>query len=348
MRRISFLIVLLFSFGHLVLCQTIIGYIKDSETKEPLESVSIYYDGTTIGAVSKENGAFEISSEVTTNAVVVISYLGYETRYLSQSEVAEAETIFLIEKPESLDAVVIEADDWSREKKMKIFKREFLGKGEAAKDCKILNEDAVQLVYMKSKNTLYAYAEVPIKIQNKYLGYSVNYNIVDFEVKFVDSLSDYPWVENVYYAGTSNFTELNKNRVKRKYKKARESIYHGSALEFMRALSKKDLEAHKFTTFIKKDEKDKFILPVDPYKFLEVNRSSNANFVITIKTDKLYVMYNMDVQSALIPKEDFHTFYIDDYGIHTPPDKLLFSGAFGRERIGRMLPLNYDIEPSSE
>ncbi len=328
-----------------VVGQTITGYIKDQNTNAPLESVSIYYDGTTIGAVSNQNGFFEISSEVTTNAVVVISYLGYETRYLSQAELAQTETIFLNENAESLDEVVIEADDWSRAKKLKIFKREFLGRGGEAQSCKILNEDDIELVYRKSTNTLFAYADVPIKVQNKYLGYIVNYNIVEFEVKFTNSLSEFPWVKSVYLAGTTNFRELNEKRVKRKYSKARQEVYHGSVLEFMRALSQKQLAEHFYTTFKKSDnEHSDFFIPVNAYEYLDVNTLDSGMCQVKIKTDKLVIMYNQDVQSALIPNEGFNTFYIDAYGIHTPPDQLFFSGAFGRERIAKMLPLNYNTD----
>ncbi|TXD81201.1 carboxypeptidase-like regulatory domain-containing protein [Subsaximicrobium wynnwilliamsii] len=339
----SYLVVILFLCGLVTSAQTITGLVLDHSNEQPLESVSIYYDGTTIGAVTNQEGYFTITSQIKTNAIVVVSYIGYETKYFSQTELANAKTIYLNEKAEALDPVIIEPDDWSRAKKLKYFRREFLGRGEAAEACKILNEDQIQLVYSKSKNTLYAYCDQPVQIKNKHLGYRLNYKIVDFEVRFVDNRSGLIFVQGVYFAGTSNFSELNPKRIKKRYRKTREEEYHGSLLEFMRALSQKKLKEYQFSTFIK-SEGSRFFVPVDPYQYLIVQKQEGDLCKVTIKTDKLVVLNNQDAQSALLPVEGFDTFYIDAYGIHSPPDKLLFSGVFGNERMAKLLPLDYKVE----
>jgi len=343
--RSNLLFLVLFLGGLVVSAQTISGVILDQRNQEPLESVSIYYDGTTIGAVTNQEGYFQITSEVKTNAVLVVSYIGYETKFFSQEELANQKTIFLDEKPEALDAVIIEPDDWSRAKKLKYFRREFLGRGEAAEACSILNEDKIKLIYSKSKNTLYATSEEPIHVKNKHLGYLLKYKIVDFEVNFVDNLSGLIFVKSVYIAGTSNFSELNPNRIKKRYLKARQAEYQGSVLEFMRALANKKLKEYHYATFIKSEgEGSEMFMPVEPYQYLVVQNKEDGLSQVTLKAEKLVVLYREDIQSALVPKEGFDTFYIDDYGIHSPSDKLLFSGAFGRERLAKLLPLDYKVD----
>ena len=40
--------------------QSIKGYVLDKLTKEPLESVSVYFNNTTLGVITNENGYFTI------------------------------------------------------------------------------------------------------------------------------------------------------------------------------------------------------------------------------------------------------------------------------------------------
>lgn len=77
-RLLLLICFLITAFGY---SQSIIGKIVDALTNAPLESVTIYYDGTTIGAVTNAKGEFSLPSKVTTQATIVVSYLGYETQY---------------------------------------------------------------------------------------------------------------------------------------------------------------------------------------------------------------------------------------------------------------------------
>ena len=43
-----------------LLAQEINGVVLDDKTNEPLESVSIYFDGTTIGATTNAKGVFKL------------------------------------------------------------------------------------------------------------------------------------------------------------------------------------------------------------------------------------------------------------------------------------------------
>jgi len=336
------LLFLSFAFSY---SQSIVSKVLDATTNQPLETVTIYYDGTTMGTVTNDKGEFSLSSEVTTQAIIVVSFLGYETQYFSQEQLKKTEIIYLSEKTEALDAVYIEDDNWTREKKMRYFKREFLGNLHASLDCKILNEAAIKLIYIPSKSLLLASADVPIQIKNDHLGYQVNYNIVDFEIQFTSNLNGWERVESVFYSGTSSFSELNE-KIKRKHLKAREAAYKGSILQFMRALSKKELLEQKFETFVNDTIKgSEVFFPVQPYEFLEVSTLDNGVQQVEIKRDKVVVQYDKNVQSALIPMDTTHrVFYIDHYGIHSPVDKLYFTGDFGLKRISTMLPLDFEMQ----
>ena len=62
---------------------TVTGNVKDA-TGEPLIGVNVMVKGTTIGSITDADGNFSIS-DVPSNAVVAISYIGYKTQEISLS-----------------------------------------------------------------------------------------------------------------------------------------------------------------------------------------------------------------------------------------------------------------------
>ncbi len=317
--------------------------VLDANTKEPLEAVSVYFNETTIGTTTNTKGYFTITDKVSPNATLVISFVGYETRLFSLDEIRGLDVVYLKEKATSLNEVVLERDYWSREKKLKIFRREFLGNDMSSSSCKISNEDAIRLIYIASEDILYAYCEVPILIKNKHLGYDVKYNLVDFEIKFKQSLSGLKLVESVVYSGTSLFAEQNK-RTKKKHNVQREKEYLGSALHFMRSLAKKKLLENNFEIFIKDPSgTSNLFFPVNAYTYLIVEDQEDQNVKLTVENREIVISYDKNVQSTLVTKADSNVFLIDSYGIHAPVDKMFFSGYFGNKRIATMLPADYQF-----
>jgi len=63
--------------------QTLTGKIVDLKTKQPLMAVSIYFDNTTIGTTTNADGEFSIVYSDAIQSNLVISYLGYETVFIS-------------------------------------------------------------------------------------------------------------------------------------------------------------------------------------------------------------------------------------------------------------------------
>jgi len=321
------------------------GKVFDSKTKKTLEGVSVYFDGTTLGTTTNSNGAFRIESTTTTEASLVISFLGYKTFILNREALKNRLLIYLEVEPMALEEVEIEEDNWSREKKWKYFKREFLGETAASKNCKVLNKNNIRLKYIKSEHKLYASSRKPIIIENKYLGYRVTYNLIDFEIGFNGSYK-YPSVNRVFYSGTSQFEELNKKKTKKRHIKAREETYYGSVLHFMRSLASEKLAENKYQLFIKSNnKKSKQFFGISPNAVFEVKKiSSNEKEVTVNKKGKIVVSYNGSDQSGITFEDEITTFRIDGFGLFNPIYKLLVSGAFGNDRISTMLPSNYGID----
>jgi len=61
---------------------------KISDEQGPLEGATIIIKGTKTGTTTNKNGTFSFSKPLKTNAILVISYLGYETKEIKASEEA--------------------------------------------------------------------------------------------------------------------------------------------------------------------------------------------------------------------------------------------------------------------
>ncbi len=310
------------------------GYVRDNETKEPLLGVSIFYDGSTIGTVTDERGYFQLSTSRRMAGSLIFDFLGYETVILSEVKEGSLGTIFLKDKPLELDEVVLQPDTWSRIKKLRIFRKEFLGTTSAGIRCKILNEDDIRLYYNAEENRLYAFAKKPIIIRNRHLGYQVKYNLVDFEADFFEQTNDTVITKSTYMAGTLFFTDLDKDKPKKRHLNNREETYLGSSMHFMRSLASQTLTEEGFAIFKKRFQ-------VNPKEVYGVKPIAGLTQVIQ-RVERLAITFNGADQSFLRVSEN--PFFIDGYGNYTPSRNLFFGGKIGENRAGDLLPLDYAID----
>ncbi len=333
--KISLLFVLVFSFSHAQ--KELRGIVYDDITKKPLESVVVYLNGTTRGTVTDAKGRFYFELNTTSNESLIISYLGYQNVVLEQSTIEDKKNIivYLKEQLELLEPVYVENDDWSREKKMKYFKKHFIGPESIQKHCSIINEDDINLFYSKSKKTLYASAYVPIKIKNDFFGYSISYDLTDFEAKFKFSNAGRLLVNSVFFMGTSFFKELGDNN-DTNYTKRREKAYKGSVLHFMRSLATNTLDKNGFEILYKGRN-------VAPENYFAIeNKDGFAK--IRVNAKKIGVVHNKSLRSNIVFNSESTNFNIDGFGNYRPVRLFHFSGYMGRLKVGKMLPLDYGLE----
>ena len=329
------LILFLLLWCHVLFSQEITGTVYDIKTKEPLPGATIYLDGTTIGTTSDFEGYFQLNIQTSENANVIISFIGYETRVLTPQELENDMSIALTESTNQLNEVDLGLDVWSREKKMGIFIREFLGKEHSSTLCKIVNKKDIKLIHNSSLNTLIAFSDKPIIILNKYLGYEISYNLIDFEVEFIYNFQGLLMPSKVFYSGTSYFKEL-KNKTKGRILENRKQEYQGSLLHFMRSLATNRLTENKFGIYHGQ-------FPTDPYNYFKLT-TEDTMVKVDLTAEQIGVLYNKEYQSSIQPETGTaSTFHIDKTGNHSPPNSLIFSGFFGRKRMSSMLPLNYNL-----
>jgi len=323
---------LIFLCSSSLLGQTqISGRILSAVDSLPLSGVSIYFDGTSIGVASGNDGSFIIKTENSLSSTLIINALGYKTKFI-QDHLGKQDLglIFLEESRENLEEVYLETDPWSQKKKLEIFKKEFLGNTPAALQCTIKNEDAVKLRYIPSTETLVAYAEVPLTIVNRYLGYEVTYNLTNFKAEF-NSPNGLRYTRSVYFEGYSFFKELRKKPSKR-FLANRESTYRGSSLHFLRALGSQNLWENGFRIFYDKYE-------VLPYSYFSITRGGDLTEV-ELQKENLTIVYGPLIQSSIYADGKF---YIDRNGNFSPPQSVIFGGEMATSRVALMLPLNYNL-----
>lgn len=324
-----------------IMAQTINGKIVD-ENNSPLYGVSVYFDGTTIGTTTDNNGFFELNVQSLPNATLVISYIGYESVYLNTIQ----SPIELKLEPSSfaLKEVVLEPIPFSRKEMLKVFREQFLGKTKGGKNCVILNEDAIQFSYTSKEFKLTAFADEKIKVKNNYLGYIIEVDLVDFYVAYNKRTLSNDYLRGSYFAVTSFFKEI--EEVNKSYEKNRNTSYLGSSKHFFKNLIEKKWGKKEFLLFDGN-------FPTDANLHFEISDDKNMKLVkvngrqITtnsLTTQKFYRSFNMLYNNKEQSKIIFKTaeFYVDVFGNHTHIDQIDFSGEISKKRFGDMLPLNFE------
>ena len=331
MKKMAFLLLLITI--PLTAQKTYTGRVLSAKDSTVLQGVSIYFDGTSLGTTSNAKGYFKIQNTASNISSLIFRSIGYKTKMLSNISVFEDEnspTIFLEESIDQLETVVLETDPWTREHKLRVFRREFLGKTTAASKCKILNEDEIKLKYSPSRGELVAYANKPVIIKNKHLGYIIEYELMDFTVKYSVGSSGLQLVDYTFFEGSSYFKEL-KNKPRKRFLNNRENAFKGSLLQFMRSLAKKQLTENNFKIFYDKYQ-------VRPYKYFDIQPEEDFTKV-TMLAEKISILHNHN-QSSIIYKTPF---YIDQFGNFTPTRAFSISGFMGQSRMASLLPLNYGL-----
>ena len=121
MQKLRFCFSLLFIICSAVVYSqsTVSGKIVDAESKEPLNSASVYCQNTTIGTTTNKQGEFSLQLK-SGGYELIISYTGYQTK---QIQISSSDTripdIELAKEEKSLGEVVIKTsnevkDGWAK------------------------------------------------------------------------------------------------------------------------------------------------------------------------------------------------------------------------------------------
>lgn len=225
------------------------GVIKDAATKEVLPGASIYVPNSTRGTYSNFEGKFSLELPITTKEIV-ISFVGYTTIKtnidLSDGKILN-KTIYLREIKNELNEVVFikQKQDKNWERMFQVFKANFIGNSEIAREAEILNPEDLILneERITGKYKLTANANKPLQIKNKITGYIISYELIQFNHIVIGHNQIYTfYLGYPFFKDIAREEKLNQKRIEKK----RLEAYLGSSMHFIRALYNDKLQEEGF------------------------------------------------------------------------------------------------------
>ncbi|MFN4316258.1 MAG: carboxypeptidase-like regulatory domain-containing protein [Chitinophagaceae bacterium] len=233
MYRIPAILCLLFS---VLLAQgqgAISGTVVRADNGSPLAGASVFISNTSRGTVTDASGSFTLNNIPTGKYELVVSSIGFETFVysFSGSDLPARLRVEMKLKVRELENVTVEPsveETW--EKWGRMFTESFLGSTAEASQCKISNYKQIRFRYYRRSDRLVAWADEPLKIENRALGYRISYQLEDFEVRFKE--------RSTRYMGYALFEDMDgdKKEVRKRWQRSRDRAFYGSALHFWRSV----------------------------------------------------------------------------------------------------------------
>lgn len=374
MKTIYILMLLL--YNQLFSQNIIKGVVKDENSK-PITQAIVYVDGSTIKSNTNDQGEFTLDlpngqynlivrADLFENFILGINSL--DNKYYTIK--LEPEVINLQETT----VQAISKTDWLYY--YNTFLKLFLGSDKAAQQTKIINAKDLRFRYDKHSKVLTATSKNPLMISNDYLGYDIEYDLIDFNVNYQTNYA--------LTLGTALFTEKkSKSSLNKKWIKNRKKAYLGSINHFIKSIYDNQLEENGYEVkrLIRKEnpEYEKFkneiafgrkidgkvppkiisylINQKVPYDSLKIINGKNQflNFkglyAVEYKNEKQdteYLKQNHLLfagnQFSIISLNDGKLLKIEENGSYYHPINLIVEGYFSWEKIANLLPINYKLE----
>ena len=346
----------------------LLGRVVDESDNTPLPEASVYFNNTTIGTYTDEQGEFFFETVRMLNTELVIYYPGYEIMvYKPNAQQVEGKRmVFKLRSKAAVSANKPMLAPEVRKSFLAVFSQNFLGITEEAGKSKILNDSVIYFGGGETKNMFRAYADSPLVIINNMLGYKIIFNLEDF------------WYDNATgqnnFFGYARYEELGTDK---KWMKNRRNCYYGSTLHFYRSLVSQQLYKEGFGTFLVKTDTSKMqglkigemIIPVHDSTGLEpisdrdiMYIDSTNNFSMKV-TGRMLVQYikNTTTKEFLDQRNFFMSGYLQEgvesyiqfkepltginyVGVLDDYNSVSYSGYWIYERLANTLPVNYRPE----
>ena len=357
-RLLSFF-TFLFALGSLQ-AQTITGKVIDAKNGEPLPFANVFINNTTLGTTTELNGEFTLRN-VRQPAVyeVIFSFVGYETIKMNVSLTENEVKLGTIKlKPSDIELTTVEvkgSKDTQWEKKIKRFKRIFLGDDKAAELCEITNAWVIDFPKEESGNKFRAVAGAPLEIDNKALGYKLNFHLRNF----LADASGYLIEGNVRFEEKASTDEKEKSD----WASNRKKSYDHSRYHLFKAILDNRIQGEGFGLYaempnygatnvrspIFSSEVGKSVKPYDTLKMVTATQqrgvyriSLNGRVEVHYRKEHVPVRTYRDVSGPVSWISLKHGYVlVNADGVELNPADVIVSGAMSEDRVSHMLPLNY-------
>ncbi|WP_431213902.1 carboxypeptidase-like regulatory domain-containing protein [Puia sp. P3] len=208
------------------------GVINDSTSGKPWQGISLFLNGTSKGTVTRNDGRFELAVPPGRYELIA-SAIGYATflKEINSRNLPASLKITLHNKADELASVTVEPylkDGWKRYGRT--FWQYFIGTTENASSCTIKNKEVLRFHFYLKSNQLSVTAIEPLLIENKALGYQLEYRLERFVCDFSSHI--------ISYYGYPLFRDMPTDDPdkKKKWENNRQLAYMGSIMHFMRSV----------------------------------------------------------------------------------------------------------------
>ncbi|MFT6868164.1 MAG: hypothetical protein ACJA08_003014 [Cyclobacteriaceae bacterium] len=350
---------------------SIAGWVRETGTKQPIEGVNVYIQGSTIGTTTDKYGNYRLTNLSSGNYVVVFSHIGYMTgsyNLKGENDIKFVVNALLESRVETLLGVEIVSEKlvnktFDRLRHFNTFKRELLGTSNNALFCEIENPEVLDYVYNEGKNFLQVIASEPIIVNNMALGYKIILDL-DYFNKETGELN---------FHGQARYEPLvpESRKIRKRWKRNRMTAYNGSMIHFFTSLVNnnyvsegyrigiiEDLSESSAVTSIKRKElmqRDQnsrdWLLTVDDYLFIEYSREPSSNVYLK-EVEGSLIEYpeaavfknqsnNVQIQRSLVKLKNGSVLVDKDGKIQDRLSVVSF-GYWSWERLGDLMPIDYD------
>ncbi len=345
--------------------QTLSGVVRDKQTRLPVANADIYLKGTSYYTLTDTAGRFRLTVPGGLHTSLVVGHLTYETQAFDNLSAIPAE-ILMEERIEDLAELdVIGKARYSRKQKMAVFKRYFLGNRPSGRACRIVNEDDITLIYDAEQKELRATAAKPLRIESKYLGYDILFDLKVFVITYSRNEMADRWILQTLYSGYSVFKDVtspDNTRIMRR----REDAFAVSRANFFRRVIKGELGQ----THWQLEKNGATLSPDSCFEVTDTLSMKKLRLLPAVKGHTVPYAKPVfgDIGIANTGHADFgflkgtnvlsnavHTLIaftvpellIDNYGnILSPWDGVIFFGEMNEQRLADTLPLDYEPVPS--
>lgn len=197
-------------------------------------NVNIYIDGTKTGTISHEDGSFMLNVSGNNLGNIIFRKENYETFATPVSEVINKTLKVVLLKSNDIEEVtIVPYTEEAYKNYINYFLDQFIGYDK--QNVKIKNQRSLKFSFDKKNKILKVKAPKTLIIENKNLGYEIEYNLVNFSSDFNTKI--------VNCSGTSLFKETKNNN---KTRLNRMNAYDGSLLHFFRSVYNNTVAADQF------------------------------------------------------------------------------------------------------
>lgn len=220
------------------------GRVLDADTNAPLPHTHVFVAESMHGAVTDSTGRFHLEGIPAGPKRLYVSRVGHETRTFTVRPRPDHPVVLTVRLPPTVlrsPPVTVSAErDPEWHERLRHFKDLFVGQTERAELCTLVNPEVLRFED-KWWGRFEAWAEKPLVIENRALGYRLTYFLKEFEERG----SVVRWDGEPLFESLTPRDSAEANR----WRQNRREAYRGSLRHFLRALIDDRLDEEQFALY---------------------------------------------------------------------------------------------------